>query len=124
MKERPEHNNPWTEKLESLPVPEAGESWQQMEAILDKEMPVAKTSWRWMYWLLSLLLLIGVCTCPGPWRNFNAPLVTKETEKRSDTLTDKTKTGRPLSADPRRHSGGNTAPSAAGLPQKADEHPA
>jgi hypothetical protein len=83
MKEKPVHNNPWAEKLENLPLPEAGENWQEMQAMLDKEMPVAKTSRRWMYWLLSLLLLIGVCTCPGPWRDWNAPLGDNKTDKRT-----------------------------------------
>ena len=62
-----QHRNPWAEKLSQVALPDAGESWMAMEALLDREMPVRRArEWRrWVLLILLLLLLIGVCHCPG-----------------------------------------------------------
>jgi hypothetical protein len=62
-----ENINPWAEKLQELTIPEIDPSWNAMQALLDKEMPVAQTKdWRrWALLTILLLLLIGVCNCPG-----------------------------------------------------------
>jgi hypothetical protein len=67
MIERRQYNNPWAEKLSQVSLPDSGESWRAMEAVLDRRMP---TGWRrgrrrWLLLILLLLLLIGVCNCPG-----------------------------------------------------------
>lgn len=72
MMERYDHSNPWAEKLQDVGVPEVNSAWQAMEALLDQEMPVRK--WkdgrRWALLIILLLLLIGVCNCPGRGRFF------------------------------------------------------
>lgn len=74
--ERQSHNNPWADRLQEVSIPEAGEAWQAMETILDKEMPgvgrIGKRvsgridkgiSWaRWLPFTLSTALLTAfVC---------------------------------------------------------------
>jgi len=67
MMERHDHNNPWADKLQDIRLPGQEVSWEAMEAVLDREMPVNK--WkdgrRWLLLIILLLLLIGVCNCPG-----------------------------------------------------------
>src|SRR5687767_3234411 len=77
MNEKEMHNNPWAEKLHNLPVPDVNKAWQDMHLMLDQQMPVAKQDKRWIYWLLFLLLLIGVCTVPGIWKQVDSPHVGK-----------------------------------------------
>ena len=70
-----ENINPWAEKLQQATIPDVTESWHAMQALLDAEMPVRKNK-DWRRWLLLgilLLLLIGVCNCPGIMRNNNLP---------------------------------------------------
>ena len=70
MMEGRQHNNLWAEKLSQVSLPDSGMAWMAMEVILNEEMP---TGWR-RYWrqglllVLLLLLLIGVCNCPGRGR--------------------------------------------------------
>lgn len=70
--ERQPHNNPWAEKLLQVSMPDSGEAWANMEAILDRKMPrrVLGDGRRWLLLILLLLLLIGVCNCPGRGRLF------------------------------------------------------
>lgn len=63
--ERQPHINPWAEKLSQVSMPDGGEAWTAMEAILEKEMPQRRDWRRWFLLILLLLLLIGVCNCPG-----------------------------------------------------------
>jgi hypothetical protein len=67
MSERRQHRNPWAEKLSQVSLPDGGESWKAMEAMLDRELPTGRgRDWRrWVLLILLLLLLIGVCNCPG-----------------------------------------------------------
>jgi hypothetical protein len=67
MMERRQYNNPWAEKLSQVSLPDGGEAWVAMEALLDKKMPVdwKRDRRRWLLLILLLLLLIGVCNCPG-----------------------------------------------------------
>lgn len=62
-----QHRNPWAEKLSQVSLPDEGESWKGMEALLDREMRTGRRrQWRrWLLLILLLLLLIGVCHCPG-----------------------------------------------------------
>jgi hypothetical protein len=62
-----QHSNPWAEKLSRVSLPDGGESWKAMEALLDREMPTGRRGdWRrWVLLILLVLLLIGVCNCPG-----------------------------------------------------------
>ena len=64
------HNNPWADRLLQVSMPDSGEAWQAMEAVLKREMPRhAWKDWkRWLLLILLLLLLIGVCHCPGVGR--------------------------------------------------------
>src|ERR1700748_736867 len=71
MIERQPHMNPWAEKLLQVSMPDGGESWVAMEAILDREMPNRADWRRWVLLILLLLLLIGVCNCPGRGRFFH-----------------------------------------------------
>jgi hypothetical protein len=67
MSEGQQHTNPWAEKLSQVSLPDGRESWEAMEAVLDKQMPVGRRRdrRRWFLLILLLLLLIGVCNCPG-----------------------------------------------------------
>jgi hypothetical protein len=67
MSERLQHSNPWAEKLSQVSLPEWEGCWAAMEATLDREMPKGwwKDGRRWLLLILVLLLLIGVCRCPG-----------------------------------------------------------
>jgi hypothetical protein len=67
MSERQQNRNPWAEKLFQVTLPDGGESWKAMEALLDREMPAGpgKDRRRWFILIVLLLLLIGVCNCPG-----------------------------------------------------------
>ena len=69
--ERQPHNNLWADKLLQVSMPDSGESWMHMEAVLDKKMPRRLFDRRrWFLLILLLLLLIGVCNCPGRGRLF------------------------------------------------------
>lgn len=66
MMERHDHNNPWADKLQDIRLPGQEVSWEAMEAVLDREMPVnRKDRRRWLLVIILLLLVIGVCNCPG-----------------------------------------------------------
>ena len=68
MKEQEYYNNPWAEKLQNLPAPDVHQGWRDMRLMLDQQMPVTKPDRRWIYWVLLLLLLSGVCTVPVVWK--------------------------------------------------------
>jgi hypothetical protein len=68
MKEQEYHNNPWAEKLQNLQTPDVQQGWRDMRLLLDQQMPVTKPDRRWIYWVLLLLLLTGVCTVPVVWK--------------------------------------------------------
>jgi hypothetical protein len=59
--------NPWAGKLDQITIPDAAGSWMKMRAILDREMPLSKNKrvGRWIMVVVFLLLLVGVCHCPG-----------------------------------------------------------
>jgi hypothetical protein len=85
MMEERQHNNLWAEKLSQVSLPDSGMAWMAMEVILDEEMP---TGWRrdrrrWLLLGFLLLLLIGVCNCPGRGR-FSA--VTSRWSKAFETV--------------------------------------
>ena len=67
MNDQVENINPWAEKLQQATTPDMATSWQAMKALLDSEMPVSKNNeWKkWVLLFILLLLLIGVCNCPG-----------------------------------------------------------
>lgn len=68
------HTNLWAEKLQQVTLPDCGQSWQAMEVLLDREIPVGRKRdrRRWLLLILLLLLLIGICNCPGRGRRFIA----------------------------------------------------
>ena len=72
--ERQPHNNLWAEKLLQASMPDSGEAWADMESLLDRRLP--QRFWsdgrRWLLLTLWLLLLIGVCNCPGRGRLFHS----------------------------------------------------
>jgi hypothetical protein len=75
MSEWRQHTNPWADKLAEVSLPDGGESWKAMEALLDRERPAAGwRDWRrWLLLILLLLLLIGVCNCPARrWLSANS----------------------------------------------------
>lgn len=99
MSEENSHNNPWADKLKHLPVPDVNDNWNNMQALLDKEMPVTtrNSNLKWLLLLLLLLLLIGVCNCPGLRRenkisrkDSENPAAANSNRQRSDTPVDKT----------------------------------
>jgi len=67
MIEEINHKNLWAEKLQQVWLPSVDESWTGMRTILNKEMPIAPAKkWRrWLLLILFLLLVLGICTCPG-----------------------------------------------------------
>jgi len=67
MTEKHANNNPWASKLQEARLPEINESWRMMEATLNREMPLQpeKDKKRWFLLALLILLLAGVCNCPG-----------------------------------------------------------
>jgi hypothetical protein len=71
--DRQPHNNLWAEKLLQVSMPDSGQAWAGMEAILDRQMSQRFRSdrRRWLLLILLLLLLIGVCNCPGRGRLFH-----------------------------------------------------
>ncbi len=62
MMERPDHINPWADKLQDVRIPDMQDAWRAMELRLDEEMPRKRGGdWRrWMLLIILLLLLIGV----------------------------------------------------------------
>lgn len=52
-------SNPWVEKLEQVSLPDAGEAWKTMAAVLDKEMPVVRRRRRLLLLILLPFLLGG-----------------------------------------------------------------
>ena len=66
MNEPFEDINPWAKKLSEISIPEASESWKEMQLLLDREMPVSgvKNGIRWILLILFLLLALGICNCP------------------------------------------------------------
>jgi hypothetical protein len=61
-----QNDNEWKDIPGGYPVPE-GDTWQQMHNMLDKHMPQEKKDVkRYVYFTLLLLLLVtGICNCPG-----------------------------------------------------------
>jgi hypothetical protein len=82
MSEWRQHRNPWAEKLSQVSLPDGGESWEAMKAILDREMPIGpRRDWRrWVLLILFLLLVIGVCNCPGGRRFLSGRTTVRKTE--------------------------------------------
>ena len=82
------HNNLWAEKLLQVSMPDSGEAWADMEAVLDRKMP--QHFWRdrrrWLLLILLLLLLIGVCNCPGRGRLFHGSGTTRARITRTSYL--------------------------------------
>jgi hypothetical protein len=70
MSEQFEHKNLWAEKLQQSSLPDVADQWQSMQGLLNAKMPVKKNKdWRrWLLLVILLLLLIGVCNCPGIMR--------------------------------------------------------
>ena len=123
--ERQPHNNPWAEKLLQVSMPDSGDAWTAMEAILDTRMPRSRTKdrRRWVLLILLLLLLIGVCNCPGRGRLFHNAWTTRTTAPIMPAATVPTKTARtptPTPATPAR----STVPPAAAAPTIAANPPA
>ena len=60
--ERQPHINPWADKLLQVSMPDVGEAWMGMEALLDRKMP--RRFWgdgrRWVLLILFLLVLFGL----------------------------------------------------------------
>jgi len=67
------HISLWAEKLQQVWIPPAEESWADMHRLLNKEMPIAPTKdWRrWLLLIIFILLVLGVCNCPGVLRKHN-----------------------------------------------------
>jgi hypothetical protein len=63
-------NNKWREKLNQFPQGDVNGNWDNMEALLDKHIPIAnKKNWRPLYLILLLLILVlGICNYPS-WKN-------------------------------------------------------
>lgn len=59
--ERLPNNNPLADKLQEVSLPDAGEAWKDMAAVLDKEMPTEgkKDRRRWLLLIFLLLVLSG-----------------------------------------------------------------
>lgn len=70
MSEENSHSNPWADKLKRLAVPDVNDNWNNMQALLDKEMPISRknSNLKGILLLLLLLLIIGVCNCPRLYR--------------------------------------------------------
>jgi len=58
MSEWRQHSNPWAEKLSQVSLPDGGDSWKAMEAVLDREMPTSRRR-DWRRWFLLVLQLSG-----------------------------------------------------------------
>ena len=60
--ERQSHNNPWADKLQEVSIPEAGEAWQAMETLLNKELPGSGriNRRRWLGFSFSAVVLAAV----------------------------------------------------------------
>ena len=63
------HINPWAEKLQQAPLPDADASWKGMERLLDQHMPTEKKEKkrRFFFLLFSALLLVGTVIYFGYW---------------------------------------------------------
>ncbi len=79
MSETQTNRNPWAEKLQQVSLPEAGESKRRLFDLLDREiLPPANEKRKWLLTLLFLLLLLGVCNCPGGVRGLKKQAVTNK----------------------------------------------
>jgi hypothetical protein len=67
MNQEQEPRRNWASKLEQLPTPDPAGSWPDMRSRLDREMPLSnkKGTRRWAILTLLLLVVLGVCNCPG-----------------------------------------------------------
>ena len=54
MNERQPYEKHLAEKLQQLPLPDAAESWPQMKALLEKEMPRGPGGWSGKKWILGI----------------------------------------------------------------------
>ncbi|HEY4149982.1 MAG TPA: hypothetical protein VGM41_13680, partial [Chitinophagaceae bacterium] len=91
MSEQQHNINPWAEKLQQVSLPEAGEAKRRLLDLLDREMPApAKEKKRWLLVLLFLLLLLGVCNCPGGRTGLNRQAInhTQATQRKEDAPAD------------------------------------
>ena len=123
MSEQPIHNNPWAEKLQQVSLPEAGEARQKMLELLDREwpQPPRKDYRRWILLVLLLLLLTGVCNCPGPARLNRHPIgkpaasgnqtniANNFSDRIPSNLTERQATSRPLPGATSDNAGGKPA---------------
>ncbi len=92
-----DHINLWAEKLEQVWIPSADQSWAEMTMILNKEMPVHKSKdWkRWLLLIIFLLLVLGICNCPGMLRKYrsaeqNNPAKTYQNKTQDNSSKNKT----------------------------------
>ncbi len=75
MNDMQENKGIWAEKLQEISLPDIHGPWQAMEAMLDRELPLTKKRDNRIWLLvLALLLLVGVCNCPGSRRHFTSLL--------------------------------------------------
>lgn len=84
MMERPDHINPWADKLQDVRIPDMQDAWRAMELRLDEDMPRKRgRDWRrWMLLIILLLLLIGVCNCPGLRHRYTEKDVRKDSVRK------------------------------------------
>jgi hypothetical protein len=68
LMERPSNNTQWAEKLERVSLPDAGEAWKTMAAVLEKEMPMDQRKRRRSLLVLIFLLILLVGTGYLVWR--------------------------------------------------------
>jgi hypothetical protein len=73
LMERLSDNTPWALKLQEVTLPDAGEGWKAMAAVLDMELPVERKKRR--RWLL-LILLLPLASVSGylVWRSHGVSL--------------------------------------------------
>jgi hypothetical protein len=78
------HN--WASKLEQLPTPDPAGSWVDMRLRLDREMPVTdkKDTRRWAILTLLLLIVLGVCNCPGLMQNNSESKLAKHSAAKNE----------------------------------------
>jgi hypothetical protein len=119
MMEGHQHTNLWAEKLSQVSLPDNGAAWLAMEVLLDKEMPGSwiKDRRRWLLLVFLLLLLIGVCNCPGRGR-FSAVTSRWSKAVQPVPVSDKIARGPSVVADGRRTPSPD-APPVAGNPSNA-----
>jgi hypothetical protein len=71
LMEKLPNNNPWAEKLEQVSLPDAGEAWKTMAAVLEKEMPADQKKRKRRLLLLIFLLFLLSGSGYFVWRAWN-----------------------------------------------------